>query len=69
VLAFDVGTTYSGISYRYATLQTEPMDAPSTDLPDNSVLDPGVVPEIKGVTRSVEAPLNSLLKLFILIVL
>ena len=22
VLAFDVGTTYSGISYRYATLQT-----------------------------------------------
>lgn len=31
VLAFDVGTTYSGISY--------------------SVLDPGVVPEIKGVTR------------------
>ncbi|KAF8155273.1 hypothetical protein BJ912DRAFT_1050978 [Pholiota molesta] len=31
VLAFDVGTTYSGISY--------------------SVLDPGQVPEIKGVTR------------------
>ncbi|KAF5321822.1 hypothetical protein D9619_002184 [Psilocybe cf. subviscida] len=31
VLAFDVGTTYSGISY--------------------SILDPGVVPEIKGVTR------------------
>ncbi|KAF8181796.1 hypothetical protein BJ912DRAFT_1145353 [Pholiota molesta] len=31
VLAFDVGTTYSGISY--------------------SVLDPGRVPEIKGVTR------------------
>jgi len=23
VLAFDVGTTYSGISYRYANLQTE----------------------------------------------
>ena len=23
VLAFDVGTTYSGISYRYAILQTE----------------------------------------------
>ena len=23
VLAFDVGTTYSGISYRYASLQTE----------------------------------------------
>ncbi|KAF8959231.1 hypothetical protein BDZ97DRAFT_1906233 [Flammula alnicola] len=31
VLAFDVGTTYSGISY--------------------SVLDPGQVPEIKGITR------------------
>ncbi|KAH9485815.1 Heat shock 70 kDa protein 12B [Psilocybe cubensis] len=31
VLAFDVGTTYSGISY--------------------SVLDPGQIPEIKGVTR------------------
>ncbi|KAF5374607.1 hypothetical protein D9615_008998 [Tricholomella constricta] len=31
VLAFDVGTTYSGISY--------------------SILDPGQVPEIKGVTR------------------
>jgi molecular chaperone DnaK (HSP70) len=31
VLAFDVGTTYSGISY--------------------SILDPGEVPEIKGVTR------------------
>jgi hypothetical protein len=33
VLAFDVGTTYSGISY--------------------SILDPGHVPEIKGVTRYV----------------
>lgn len=32
VLAFDVGTTYSGISY--------------------SILDPGEVPQIKGVTRS-----------------
>lgn len=31
VLAFDIGTTYSGISY--------------------SVLDPGQIPEIKGVTR------------------
>jgi hypothetical protein len=29
VLAFDVGTTYSGISYRYATLQTEAMGADS----------------------------------------
>jgi len=31
VLAFDVGTTYSGVSY--------------------SILDPGLVPEIQGVTR------------------
>jgi len=30
VLAFDIGTTYSGVSYAF--------------------LDPGVVPEIKGVT-------------------
>ena len=33
VLAFDVGTTFSGVSY--------------------SLLDPGLVPEIKGVTRHV----------------
>ena len=69
VLAFDVGTTYSGISYRCASLEMEAMDARSTDSPDNSVLDPGVVPEIKGVTRSVEVALNSLLKSFIPIVL
>lgn len=31
VLAFDIGTTYSGISY--------------------SVLDPGEIPQIKGVNR------------------
>lgn len=31
VLAFDIGTTHSGISY--------------------SILDPGLVPEIKGVLR------------------
>ncbi|KAG6864533.1 hypothetical protein C0991_008908 [Blastosporella zonata] len=31
VLAFDIGTTFSGISY--------------------SILDPGQIPEIKGVTR------------------
>jgi hypothetical protein len=38
VLAFDVGTTYSGISY--------------------SILDPGEVPQIRGVTRyeTVELP-------------
>ena len=33
VLAFDVGTTYSGVSY--------------------CILDPGVIPQIKGVTRYV----------------
>jgi hypothetical protein len=33
VLAFDVGTTFSGVSY--------------------SLLDPGLVPEIRGVTRHV----------------
>ena len=33
VLAFDVGTTYSGISY--------------------SILDPGLVPQVRGVTRYV----------------
>ena len=27
VLAFDVGTTYSGISYRYANLQTKTIGA------------------------------------------
>jgi hypothetical protein len=29
VLAFDVGTTYSGISYRYANLQTKDDGRPS----------------------------------------
>jgi hypothetical protein len=33
ILAFDVGTTFSGVSY--------------------SLLDPGIAPEIKGVTRHV----------------
>lgn len=39
VLAFDVGTTYSGISY--------------------SILDPGYVPQIKGVNRYVLAYISS----------
>ena len=49
VMAFDVGTTYSGVSY--------------------AVLDPGVVPEIHGVTRytvpqiSARSVLNALLSL------
>ena len=58
VLAFDVGTTYSGISYRYANLQTEDDGRCSLD---NSVLDPGVIPEIKGVTKSVEMTLKTLI--------
>ncbi|TFK33569.1 hypothetical protein BDQ12DRAFT_738725 [Crucibulum laeve] len=40
ILAFDVGTTFSGISY--------------------SILDPGQVPEIKGVTRQVKSCHRSL---------
>ncbi|KAF8885939.1 hypothetical protein BD779DRAFT_1471330 [Infundibulicybe gibba] len=38
ILAFDVGTTYSGISYRLPTVLS-------------SILDPGEIPEIKGVNR------------------
>lgn len=63
VLAFDVGTTYSGISYRYATLQTEADARYSLTILDNSVLDPGTIPEIRGVTRWVEMILN-LINLF-----
>ena len=54
VLAFDVGTTYSGISYRYVNSQTEVIGATLLFVFDNSVLDPGVIPEIKGVTRWVD---------------
>lgn len=47
VLAFDVGTTYSGISYRYSSTSiiTSSITFPC------SILDPGQVPEIKGITR------------------
>ena len=64
VLAFDVGTTYSGISYRYANIQTEADGRYSMiHLILNSVLDPGVIPEIKGVTRWIETALNTLINL------
>ena len=51
VLAFDVGTTYSGISYRCVSRQTDHIGATLSFVLDDSVLDPGVIPEIKGVTR------------------
>jgi len=53
VLAFDVGTTYSGISYWYIlpyhTITKESLF--KLLMPVDSLLDPGQVPEIKGVTR------------------
>lgn len=45
VLAFDVGTTYTGVSY--------------------SVLDPGVIPQIKGVTRYVCRTVCNIVRLLI----
>ena len=48
VLAFDVGTTYSGISYRY---QAHRFFIQVADRLLDSLLDPGQVPEIKGITR------------------
>ncbi|EDR07836.1 uncharacterized protein LACBIDRAFT_327574 [Laccaria bicolor S238N-H82] len=49
VMAFDVGTTFSGISYRYLgrLLTLFSFILCSTC----SILDPGQVPEVKGVTR------------------
>ena len=53
VLAFDVGTTYSGISYRYSppcrAVNRDFIQIADTCL--DSLLDPGQVPEIKGITR------------------
>ncbi|KDR71227.1 hypothetical protein GALMADRAFT_1345706, partial [Galerina marginata CBS 339.88] len=50
VIAFDVGTTFSGISYRQVAVTCR-----NELLADNrlmpSILDPGQIPEIKGVTR------------------
>ena len=55
VLAFDIGTTYSGISYR--CVQIFVLTAVSRDTYTQvfpSILDPGQVPQIKGVTRFVQ---------------
>lgn len=52
ILAFDVGTTYSGVSYTY--VQRAPHVLPGfalTILQLNRILTPGQVPEIRGVTR------------------
>ena len=49
VLAFDVGTTYSGVSYRYEPSIRRLILINSSYVP--SILDPGHAPEIKGVTR------------------
>jgi hypothetical protein len=53
VLAFNVGSLYSGISYRYIP----PCNAVNrgfirvADACLDSLLDPGRVPEFKGITR------------------
>jgi len=49
VMAFDVGTTFSGISYRY--IGRFPSLLRRFIRCSCSVLDPGQVPEVKGVTR------------------
>ncbi|KAL0573590.1 hypothetical protein V5O48_008367 [Marasmius crinis-equi] len=48
VLAFDVGTTYSGVSYRYWLLRYS-FFANADE--SSSLLEPGVTPEIRAVTR------------------
>ena len=52
VLAFDIGTTYSGISFRYLRISSRIRVPNRWSQSNHSVLDPGQVPEIKGVTRS-----------------
>jgi hypothetical protein len=48
VLAFDIGVAYSGISYRYIPpCHTVNIQVADTCL--DSLLDPGEVPEIRGV--------------------
>jgi hypothetical protein len=55
VLAFDVGTTYSSISYRYIPpCQCYALNRVFVQIADaclDSFLYPGKVPEIKGVMR------------------
>ncbi|KDR71211.1 hypothetical protein GALMADRAFT_143923 [Galerina marginata CBS 339.88] len=50
VIAFNIGTTYSGISYRQVAITCR-----NELLADNrlilSIVDPGQIPDIKGVTR------------------
>ena len=53
ILSFDVGTTYSGISYRYVLERLQHVTGASLILWDNSILCPGELPEIKTVTRLV----------------
>ena len=50
VLAFDVGTTFSGISYRWSFLSTLVVKL-IADFEPHSILDPGQSPGIKAVTR------------------
>jgi len=47
VLAFDVGTTFSGISYRYVRLAPVTKSMPKL----YSILEPGEIPVTKGVTK------------------
>lgn len=49
VLSFDIGTTFSGISYWYVS----PFCILSVSQIRSSILDPGESPEIKSVTRYV----------------
>ena len=49
VLAFDIGTTFSGISYWYETLFVT-SEAGCMHI-STSFLDPGQLPSIKGVTK------------------
>jgi hypothetical protein len=48
VLAFDIGTTYSGISFRLVYCVSKVVFDPTVS---HSILDPGQVPQIKAVTR------------------
>ena len=50
VLAFDIGTTFSGVSYWCAVQHRRSFNL-SFSFFFYSILDPGKVPEIKGVTR------------------
>lgn len=51
ILGFDIGTTYSGISYRWDPVFSSLESVPLLILSQTSLLVPGQIPEIKGVTR------------------